>query len=157
MPGNSFHQEIPAKPTRLPSTLMAANHWSGGRPASFLQQGLHCELQWLTTFFMSPVVLVKTPSPPSCRGILPRRPGNQPVNLPRREKNMQPLLCHLRFYHLSVQQCFKYSVCFNIIDLCSCKVACLPLSFNSLSIGKINGQSKKQMYNNIKLYLSNCK
>ena len=93
--------------TRLPSTLEAANHWSGGRPASFQHKGRDCELQWLTMFFMSPVVLMVTTSPQSCRGILPRRLGKQLGNLPKGDTIMQPLLCLLRFYQLSAQKYFN--------------------------------------------------
>ena len=107
---------------------MAANHWSGGRPASFQHQGRDCELQWLIIFFMSPVVLISpilTYSTPPYRGILPPRLGNQPANLPRREKGMQPLLCHLRFYHLNVfslkvigQICLIWNTCFSFFYSC---------------------------------------
>ena len=82
--------------SRLPSTLLAA-HWSGMRPspADFLHEGKDCKLPWLTIFFMSLVVLViLTPSPQSCRGILPTRLGNQPVNLLSQDPVMQLLLCH---------------------------------------------------------------
>ena len=82
-------------PIRLPSTLMAANNLTGGWPASFQHQGRDRELQWLTIFFMSLVVLViLTPSHQSCRGILPTRLGNQPVNLLSQDPVMQLLLCH---------------------------------------------------------------
>ena len=73
----SFKTDI--SPTRLPSTLMAANHWSGERPASFQHQEMDFALQWLIMFFMSPVVgmvgMVSS-SPQSCRGILPQSLGN---------------------------------------------------------------------------------
>ena len=117
----SFKTDI--SPTRLPSTLVSANHWSGRRPASFLHQDLDCRLPRLTKFFMSPVVcmVLLTTSPQSCRGILPPRLGNKPANLRWGRQAMQPLRCHLRIYHLSVQQCFEYnllvnSVCFDLTE-----------------------------------------
>ena len=127
---------------RLPSTLMTVMSlmtwrpaWSGRRPASFLQQGLDCELQWLTMFFMSPVVknlMMASASTPSCRGILPPRPGNQPARWPWGDPAMQPLLFHLRFYHLSQEsRCFflstktKDSTYFKIFPLIHFKIFCL--------------------------------
>ena len=64
-------------------------------------------------------------SPQSCRGILPPRHGNQQANLPWRDTHMQPLLCHLRFYHLNAfsvkvigQICLIWNTCFSFFNSC---------------------------------------
>ena len=71
------------------------------------------------------VMMIITTSPQFWRGILPPRHGNQPVNLPWGDAGMQPLLCHLRFYHLNAfsikvigQICLIWNTCFSFFYSC---------------------------------------
>ena len=78
--------------------LLTTPHWSGERwrAASFLQQGLYCELLGLIIFFMSQVVaiMVSMSSIQFCLGIHPLRLGKKSLaTLPLRDMDMQLLQC----------------------------------------------------------------
>ena len=77
--------------TRWPNILLVSANWSGGRLASFLGQGLDCEPQWLTMFFMSLGVVMVITASQSYRGIQPMSLGNQLEALLLQDLTMQLL------------------------------------------------------------------